>query len=104
MSKSAIEIVQEISAFINTNFPKYRHESNIPSPIVIDIVAGYANTKEKRSQEEIMKQLLDRWGFHEDGAILCGEQLKIFSFMDWLKGEPPKEEKKKNANSVLPYV
>lgn len=37
------------------------------------------------SEDQIMKELLDRWGFAEDGAVDCGEQLKIFSFMNWLK-------------------
>ena len=117
MSKSAIEIVQEISAFINTNFPKYRHESNIPSPIVIDIVAGYANTKEKwisdkpeftedcwivtsgsdgREIWEIKKVYSEDgwyWGWLDSYGDEYGDINDLESESYYILPEPPKEKK-----------
>ncbi len=47
---------------------------------------GNSQSETRPTLEDIEKELLDRWGFHEDGSILPGEQLKIFSFMGWYKG------------------
>jgi len=37
------------------------------------------------NHNEIKKQLLNRFGFTEDGGVDAENQLKIFSFMDWFK-------------------
>jgi len=50
------------------------------------------------SEEQIEKKLLDLFGFIEDG-IDAENQLKIFSFMDWIKTQPkndPLQGKEKN--------
>jgi|GEM_PF-6926228 len=35
--------------------------------------------------EDFKQQLLNRWGFTEDGAANATEQLKIFSLLDWME-------------------
>ncbi len=46
----------------------------------------------EQEYDEIMQQLLNRWGFSEGGDINVGSQLKIFSFMDWFKDKWLKDQ------------
>lgn len=35
--------------------------------------------------KDFQQQLLNRWGFTEDGAANATQQLKIFSLLDWME-------------------
>jgi hypothetical protein len=35
--------------------------------------------------KDFQQQLLNRWGFTEDGAVNANQQLKIFSLLEWME-------------------
>ena len=79
-------------------------DSRVKSHELIDLIAKWAIDRlrdqlrpilteiSEQEYDEIMQQLLNRWGFSEGGDINVGSQLKIFSFMDWFKDKWLKDQ------------
>ena len=92
------EEIRQITELFNI-YQKHLHENSsycgiyIPdyelSEITKEIIQLYASQGQSLPSVlpgDIEKQLLDKFGFTEDG-IDAENQLKIFSFMDWLKSQ-----------------